>query len=72
VAQQLFRVESERLKLPAPFSRWIAEALDADTAGQATFYGCFNKVGCQEGERDSHIDLPSAALFAGAELCDGS
>ena len=29
---QLFRVESERLKLPAPLSRWIAEALDADAA----------------------------------------
>src|SRR5258705_2649963 len=25
-------VESERLKLPAPLSRWIAEALDADAA----------------------------------------
>jgi hypothetical protein len=31
-APQLFRVESERLKLPAPLSRWIAEALDADAA----------------------------------------
>src|SRR5258706_11383403 len=36
---QLFRIESERLKLSAPFSRWIAEPLDADAAGQATFYG---------------------------------
>jgi hypothetical protein len=29
---RLFRVESERLKLPAPLSRWIAEALDANAA----------------------------------------
>ena len=48
----LFRVESERLKLPAPLSRWIAEALDADAAREPTFYGCFDKVGCEEGERD--------------------
>jgi hypothetical protein len=30
---QLFRIESERLKLSAPFSRRIAEPLDADAAG---------------------------------------
>jgi len=56
-ALQLFRIESERLKLSAPFSRWIAEPLDADAAGQATFYGRFDKIGCEEGERDGHIDL---------------
>ena len=39
MALQLFRNESERLKLPAPFGRRIAEPLDADAAGQATFYG---------------------------------
>jgi hypothetical protein len=33
-ALPLFRMKSERLKLPAPFS-WIAEPLDADAAGQA-------------------------------------
>ena len=37
-ALQLFRIESERLKLPAPFGRRIAEPLDADAPGQATFY----------------------------------
>src|SRR5712675_1078694 len=52
-ALQLFRIESEHLKLSAPFSRWIAEPLDADAAGQATFYGRFDKIGCEEGERDS-------------------
>jgi hypothetical protein len=38
---QLSRIESERLKLPAPFGRQIAEPLDADAAGlmrHRTFY----------------------------------
>jgi hypothetical protein len=38
-ALQLFRIESERLELLAPFSRQIAEPFDADAAGQAAFYG---------------------------------
>ena len=50
-ALQLFRIESERLKLLAPFGRRIAEPLDADAAGQATFYRCFDKIGREEGER---------------------
>ena len=69
-ALQLFRIESERLKLPAPFSRLIAEPLDADAAGQATFYGCSDKIGGEESERDGHIDLPNAAFLASAKLCD--
>jgi hypothetical protein len=32
-ALQLFRIESERLKLPAPFSRRIAKPLNADATG---------------------------------------
>jgi hypothetical protein len=40
--------------------------------GQATFHSGFDKIGGEEGERDGHIDLPSAALFASAKLCDGS
>jgi hypothetical protein len=39
---ELFRIESERLKLPAPFGRRIAEPLDANAARQATFYGRFD------------------------------
>jgi hypothetical protein len=49
LALKLFRIESERLKLSAPFSRRIAEPLDTDAAGQATFYGCFDKIGGEEG-----------------------
>src|SRR5258708_40103580 len=67
---QLFRIEAERLKLPAPFSRRIAKPLDADAAGQATFYGCFHKIGREEGKRDGHIDLANAALLASAKLGD--
>ena len=39
---------SERLILPAPFGRRIAEPLDADAAGQATFYRCFDKIGARK------------------------
>ena len=67
---QLFRIESERLKLPAPFNRRIAKPFDTDATGQATFYGCLDKVGCEEGERDRHIDLPNAASFSRAKFCD--
>jgi hypothetical protein len=70
VTLQLFRIESEGLKLPAPFSRRIAEPFDADAAGQATFYCCFDKVGCEEGERDGHINLSNAAFLASAKLRD--
>src|SRR5437868_546207 len=66
----LFRIESERLKLPAPFSRRIAEPFDADATGQATLYRRFDKVGCEKGERDGHIDLPHAALLTSAKLSD--
>ena len=70
MALQLFGIESEHLKLPAPFSRRIAEPLDADAAGQAAFNCCLDEIRCEEGERDRHIDLPNAALLAGAKLCD--
>ena len=48
-ALQLFRIESERLKLPAPFGRRIAEPLDADAAGQATFYRWISSAGSDYG-----------------------
>ena len=69
-ALQLFRIESERLKLPAPVCRRIAEPFDADATGQATFYCRFDKVGCEKGERDGHIDLPNAAVLARTKFCD--
>ena len=66
----LFRVETEGFELPAPFRRRIAKPFYADAAGQATFYGCLDKVGCQEGERDGHVDLPNTALLAPTKLGD--
>jgi hypothetical protein len=42
---RLFRTEFEHLELPAPFSRQIAEPLDADAGGQATLNGSFDKIG---------------------------
>jgi hypothetical protein len=69
-AFRLSRIEPERLKLPAPLSRRIAEPLDTDAAGQAAFYGSFDKIGREEGQRDGHVDLPNAALLARAKLCD--
>jgi hypothetical protein len=48
----------------------IAKPFDTDAAGQATFYCCFDKGGCQEGERDGHIDLANAAFLARAKFCD--
>jgi hypothetical protein len=38
------------LKLSAPFGRQIAEPLD--TFGQMTFYGRFDKIGLEAGERN--------------------
>src|SRR5438874_10900733 len=70
LALRLFRIESERLELPAPFSRRIAEPFDADAARQAAFHGRLDEIGGEEGERDGHIDLPNAALLARAKLCD--
>jgi len=68
--EALFRTESKRFELPAPFGRRIAEPFDADAAGQATFYGGLDKIGREEGERYGHVDLPNAALLADADFLD--
>ena len=67
---QLLRVQSERLELSAPFGRRIAQSFDSNAAGQAAFNGGSDKIGREEGERDRHVDLPNAALFADAKLGD--
>ena len=53
--------------MSAPFSRRIAKPFDTDAAGQATFYCCFDKVGCEEGERDGHIGLPKRGIALAVE-----
>jgi hypothetical protein len=55
---------SERLKLPALFSRLIAESLDADAAGQAAFYGCSDKIWSEEGEREAALAAGRANALA--------
>jgi hypothetical protein len=65
---RLFRIESESLELTHPFRRRIAEPLDTDAAGQATFYCCFDTFGREEGKRDRHIDLQNAAFLAHAKF----
>jgi hypothetical protein len=67
---RLLRIEAESFELLRPFRWWIAEPLDADAAGQPTFYGCLDKIGREEGERDRHVDFPDAALFADADFLD--
>ena len=68
--EALFRTESKRFELPAPFGWRIAEPLDTNAARQATFNGRFDKVGREEGKRDGHIDLPNTALLADADSLD--
>jgi hypothetical protein len=65
---QLLRVQSERLELPAPFCRSIAESLDSYTAWQPAFDRCSDKMWGQEGERDRHIDLTRTAFLTCCDL----
>ena len=62
------RIESERLELAAPFGRSIAEAFDADAAGQATVNGGSNEIRSEERERDCQVDLTDTAVFASRDL----
>ena len=66
------RVQPERLELSSPFRGRVAESLDTDTARQTTFDRCFDEVGCEERERDGHIDLSHAAFLACGDLLDVS
>ena len=43
---------------------------DANPPRQSSFDGSLNETGCEEGERDRHIDLPNAAVFACGNLLD--
>jgi hypothetical protein len=51
-----------RRQLPAPFGRRIAESLDTDTAGQATFYSCFDKIGLLSARRLTERHPDATAL----------
>jgi hypothetical protein len=66
------RIQSEGFELSAPFRVSVAESLDTDTAGQTTFDCSFDEVGCEERQRDGHIDLSHAAFLACGDLLDVS
>jgi hypothetical protein len=51
-----------------PFRGRVAEPLDTNAAGQATFDGSFDEVWCEECERDGHIDLTHAPFLARGDL----
>jgi hypothetical protein len=42
--------------------------LDTNAARQTTFNRCFDEVGCEERERDGHIDLPHAAFLTRGDV----
>jgi hypothetical protein len=67
---KLFRIKSECLELPTPLRRQIAKPFDPNAAGEATFHCSFDKIWCEGGERNRHVDLPDAALLASAKLSD--
>jgi hypothetical protein len=68
----LLRIQSEGFELSAPFRGSIAESLDTDAARQTTVDRGCDEVGCEERERDRHIDLTHAAFLACGDLLDVS
>jgi hypothetical protein len=63
-----YSLQSERFELPGPLGGGIAKSFDANTAGQASLDGGFDQTRRKKGERDGHVDLPDAALFASGDL----
>ena len=58
--------ETEHLVLARPFSGQIGEARDANAVWQATVDRRLHEIGCEEGQRDRHVDLPHAAPLIAA------
>src|SRR5256885_12807316 len=56
--------QAEHGVLARPLGWRIAQSGDADTAWQSTCDRGPDKIGRKEGERDGHVDLPSAAPLA--------
>src|SRR6266704_2990471 len=61
---------TEHRILAGPLRGSIAQTRDANPPWQSSFDGSLNEIGCEEGERDRHIDLPNAAVFACGNLLD--
>ena len=68
--RELSRVESKGLELSGPLGGSIAEPLDTNATWQPAFDCGFNESGRKEGQRDRHINLTNAALFAGGNFFD--
>src|SRR4029077_7349840 len=62
--------QTEHCVLARPLGRSIAQTCDADTARQSPFDGSLHEFGCEESERDCHIDLANAAFLARRNLID--
>lgn len=56
--------------LSGPLGGSIAEPLDTNATWQPAFDCSFDESGREEGQRDHHIDLTNAALFAGGNFFD--
>ena len=60
---RLARGEPEHLVLPGPFGRQVGEASNAHTMRESALDRRFDEIGCEESQRDCHIDLSRAAVF---------
>ena len=56
--------------MAAPLNGRIAQTRDADTPGQSSLDGSLHKRRRKERQRNRHIDLANAALFAHSYLLD--
>ena len=56
--------------MAVPLGRSIAETSDADAPRQSSFDGSLHQPRRKERQRNRHIDLSNAALFARSNLLD--
>jgi hypothetical protein len=54
--------------MPGWFGRRIAETGNSNSARQTTFDSRLDQIGCEEGERDRHVDFADTALLARGDL----
>ena len=58
------RRKAEHLVLARPFGGQVGEASNAHAVRESPFDGGLDEIGCEEGERDRHVDLADAAALA--------
>jgi hypothetical protein len=56
--------QAEHCVLARPLDWRIAQSGNADTAWQSAIDGSPHEIGCKEGERYGHVDLPHAATLS--------